>query len=220
MMLIAVASPRPLHGQDEGCGDSCRINSNLAMVINVPVNPTAQVASGGWGTIAGVGYNFNKQHALIGEFLWNRMYANSGTLQAIQAAALPIGNLDGSTDIYSLTANYRFELRGDLFGAYLIGGGGWYLRHTNLSETVTVGAATVCSPTWLWWGFTCSAGTVTAGQTLTSSTSNVLGGNAGGGVTFRVGAAPYRLYAEARYHYAPTANISTQFVTVALGVRY
>jgi hypothetical protein len=61
---------------------------------------------------------------------------------------------------------------------------------------------------------------VSASQTLASATSSALGGNAGGGVTFRVGGAPYRIYAEARYHYAPTRNINTQFVTVALGLRY
>jgi hypothetical protein len=46
------------------------------------------------------------------------------------------------------------------------------------------------------------------------------GGNAGGGFTFRVGDAPYRIYTEARYHYAPTAHVNSQFVTVTTGVRF
>ena len=217
--VIALASLRPLQAQDESCGDDCKINSNVAMIVNVPVNPTAQVAGTGWGAAAGVGYNFNQRHAFIGEFMWNRIYPLNGTLSALQAAS-QAGNLSGSTDLYMITGNYRFELRGGLLGAYLIGGGGWYLRHTNLSEQITVGSGTVCTPTWLWWGFTCTSGTVTAGQTLASSSSSVLGGNAGGGLTIRVGEAPYRLYTEARYHYAPTKNISTQFITVTFGVRY
>lgn len=221
--VVLLVSLRPLHAQDdeEDCGDECRINTNLAMVINVPANPTAQVATTGWGAVAGVGWNMNKRSALIGEFMWNRMYANDAAIQAIQAAVpQPTGTLNGSVNLYMVTANYRFELRGRRLGAYAIGGGGWYLRDTHLSQSITVGTTTVCTSAWLWWGFRCSSGTVTASQTLAGSSSNVLGGNAGGGVTVRVGKAPYRLYAEARYHYAPTQGITTQFVAIALGIRY
>lgn len=204
-----------LHAQDYDCGDECRINSNVALVINQPLNATAEVASTGWGAVAGVGYNFNKRNAFVGEFMWNRIYPASQSLNPFQS-----GNLDGTSDLYMMTGNYRFELRGRLLGAYLIGSGGLYIRHTRLSATITAGSGTVCTQAWLWWGFTCTSGNVTAGQTLTTSTSTVLGGNVGGGVTFRVGEAPYRLYAEARYHYAPTKGVSTQFVAIALGVRF
>ncbi len=185
----------------------------------MPLNPTGKVATTGWGTVAGVGYNFSKRHAFIGEFMWTRIFPVNGSLQPLQAFS-PTGSLTGSTDIYSVTGNYRFELRGAVFGVYLIGGGGWYLRHTNFSEQITVGNGTACTSTWLWWGFNCTSGIVNSGQTLSSSTSNVLGGNAGGGFTIRVGEAPYRLYTEARYHYAPTKSISTQFITVTIGIRY
>jgi hypothetical protein len=36
----------------------------------------------------------------------------------------------------------------------------------------------------------------------------------------RVGEAPYRLYFESRYHYAPNANIKIRFLTVTVGIRY
>ncbi len=129
-------------------------------------------------------------------------------------------DLSGNADIFTITGNYRYELRGRLLGTYLIGGGGWYLRNTNLSKAVTVGPGTICTTAWLWWGFTCTSGTVTASQTVASSNSSALGANAGMGLTVRVGEAPYRLYTEARYNYAPTKNISTQFITVAVGIRY
>jgi hypothetical protein len=32
--------------------------------------------------------------------------------------------------------------------------------------------------------------------------------------------APYRFYVEARYHYAPTKNMSTHFMAITLGIRY
>ena len=218
LLVTALALAQPFLAQDP-CGDECKVNTNLAMLINVPVSQTAQVASIGWGTVVGVGYNLNKQNALIGEFMWTRVSNSSGSLQSLQAAE-PSVHLTGNTDVFSLTANYRFELRGRLLGTYLIGGGGWYLRNTSLSAKVTAGADTPCAPVWLWWGFTCSSGMVTTNQSLESSNSNALGANLGIGLTVRVGQSPYRLYSEARYHYMPNKNINTQFVAATLGIRY
>ena len=167
ILMIALVPPQLLRAQSD-CGNECKVNTNLAMMINAPVNSTAEVVGTGWGTVAGVGYNFTPRNAVIGEFLWNRVYSSSGSLQPLQAA-LQSGNLSGSVDLYALTGNYRFQLRGRLLGTYLIGGGGWYFRSTNLSSEVTVGPGTVCTTTWLWWGFACKSGTVTAGQTLASS---------------------------------------------------
>jgi hypothetical protein len=216
ILMIALTPLQLLHAQD--CDEECKVNDNVAMVLNVPVNSTAEVVNLGWGAVGGIGYNFNQHQAVIGEFLWNRVYASSGQLQPLQAALQSTG-LSGNADIFAVTGNYRYELRGRLLGTYLIGGGGWYLRHTNLSKAVTVGPGTICTPVWLWWGFTCTSGTVTASRSA-SSNSNVLGANAGMGLTVRVGEAPYRLYTEARYNYAPTRNINTQFITVAVGIRY
>ena len=77
VLAIALTPLRPLHAQND-CGDECKINSNLAMVVNVPVNPTAQAVGTGWGIVGGAGYNFNKHNAVIGEFMWNRVYASGG----------------------------------------------------------------------------------------------------------------------------------------------
>ena len=180
MVLVILLTPlQPLQAQ-YNCGDECKINSNLAAVINVPVNSTAQVVGTGWGTVVGVGYNFNRSQAVIGEFLWNRVYSSDMALQPLKAAVQP-SNLSGIADLYSITGNYRFELRGRLFGTYLIGGGGWYYRDTNLSKAVTASPGTICTTAWLWWGFTCVSGTVTAGQTVSSSGSSAWGGERGHG---------------------------------------
>ena len=219
MVLVILLTPlQPLQAQDD-CGDECKLNANLAGVINVPVNSTAQAVGTGWGTVVGVGYNFNRSQAVIGEFLWNRVYSSDMGLQPLKATVQP-NNLSGNADLYSITGNYRFELRGRLLGTYFIGGGGWYYRDTNLSKAVTASPGTICTTAWLWWGFTCVSGTVTADQTVWSSGSRAWGGNGGMGLTVRVGEAPYRLYSEARYHYAPTRNVNTEFITVAFGIRY
>jgi len=220
IIVLAIAlAPLHLYAQDD-CADSCKINSNLAMVLNMPVSSTSQVAGTGWGAVGGVGYNFNERNAIIGEFMWNRMYPSGAVLQPLQTAASQSSGLSGNSNLYALTGNYRYELRGRMFGTYLIGGAGWYFRKNWLSREVTSGSGSVCTPPWLWWGFTCASGTVTANQTLATSTTNAWGVNAGIGFTVRVGEAPYRLYTEARYHYAPTKGISTQFMAITVGIRY
>jgi len=211
LLATFLTSLQTLHAQ--------KINSNVAMVLNMPVGSTSEVAGTGWGSVGGVGYNINERNAVIGEFMWNRMYPSGSVLQPLQTASPP-GNLNGNSNLYSLTGNYRYELRGRMLGTYLIGGGGWYFRKNWLSREITAGTGTVCTPAWLWWGFTCTSGTVTADQKLATSTTDAWGVNAGIGMTVRVGEAPYRLYTEARYHYAPTKNFGTQFIAVTVGIRY
>jgi hypothetical protein len=218
-LLIGLAALQLLEAQDD-CGEVCKINSNVAMVLNVPVSSTAQVTGSGWGATGGVGYNLNSRHAIIGGFLWNRMYPSGGVLLPLQATTPQLGKLDGNSNLYALTGNYRYEFQRHRLGAYLIGGGGWYYRKNWLSRGITAGPATVCTPAWLWWGFSCSSGIVTANQTRATTGTSAWGVNAGVGFTVRVGEAPYRLYTEARYHYAPTKNISTQFVALTVGIRY
>jgi hypothetical protein len=212
VLATVLTSLQNLHAQ--------KINSNLAMVLNMPVGSTSEVVGTGWGAVGGVGYNINERNAVIGEFMWNRMYPSGSVLQPLQTASLPSDKLNGNSNLYALTGNYRYELRGRMLGTYLIGGGGWYFRKNWLSREITSGTGTVCTPAWLWWGFTCTSGTVTADQRLATSTTDAWGVNAGIGITVRVGEAPYRLYTEARYHYAPTKNLGTQFIAVTVGIRY
>jgi hypothetical protein len=195
------------------------VNSNLGVSMSVPQNPTSQFATIGYGFTAGVGYNFTRRHSLIGEFMWNRLNATDAAIAPLRAAA-PASDLDGHGDLFAVTANYRFEIRGRVFGAYFIGGGGWYYRNTGLSRQVTAGAGTVCTQPWLWWGFTCVSGTVLANQTLAENSSNAFGGNGGIGFTVKLREPSYRFYVESRYHYAPTSNINTQLVNVTVGIRY
>jgi len=88
ILMIALTPLQLLHAQDN-CGDECKLNDNVAMILNVPVNSTAEVVSIGWGTVAGIGYNFNRRQALIGEFLWNRVYASSGPLDRCKRLCNP-----------------------------------------------------------------------------------------------------------------------------------
>jgi len=219
ILLVIALTPVQMLRAQEDCGDECKLNTNLAMIINAPVSSSAQVVGTGWGMVGGAGYNFNRHNAIVGEFLWNRVYPSAGTLQSLQNV-LQSRDLKGNTDFYALTGDYRLELRGRLLGTYLIGGGGWYFRNTWLSQEVKTGTGIPCTPTWRWFGYTCKSGMVNAGQPPVTSSTNALGANGGIGFTTRVGEAPYRFYAEARYHYAPTKNMSTHFIAITLGIRY
>jgi hypothetical protein len=203
-----------LHAQDE----SEKINSNLGAALSLPMGPTGRVINTSWGLTGGAGYNFDKHHSVIGEFMWNALYTSDAALGPIRAA-LQDNSINGHSNLYAVTGNYRYQLQGKVFGAYLIGGGGWYYRTAGLSKQVTSGTSTTCTPSWLWWGFTCASGTVTANQTIGSKNSSAFGGNAGVGFTIKVADPSYRFYVEPRYHYAPT-NVSTQLLEVTVGIRY
>jgi hypothetical protein len=218
LLVMTLALANVVYAQD-GCGDECKVNTNVAMVISEPVSSSAQVVGTGWGIVGGAGYNFNQRNAIVSEFLWNRVYPSRSALQPLQTA-LQSSDLRGNTDFYALTANYRFELRGRTLGTYLIGGGGWYFRNTWLSKDAPSGTGNICTPVWRWFGYRCTSGIVNPNQPPVISSSNSLGANAGIGVTARVGEAPYRVYAEARYHFAPTTNIGTHFIAISLGIRY
>lgn len=211
------AQVSPIGGEEPN--DDPRGNVNLGTPIVVPLHPTSEAVHLGFGFTVGGGYNFTRKHAAIGEFAWNHMLPTNEALAKLRnALALP--NLDAKSDVYSLTANYRFEMRGHALGGYLIGGGGLYYRHTGLSTKVTTTAPVVCQPIYLWWGFSCQSGTVTENQSVGGFSTSAFGGNGGIGFTTRVGDAPYRVYFESRYHYAPNKNISTQLININFGIRY
>lgn len=219
ILACLLAAPSGLHAQSESGNDNPSLTTSLGMPIGIPLNPTARFASAGVGVDAGIGCNFDRHNAVIGEFMWNSLFPTNDALQPIRAA-LQSPSISGHGNLFAMTANYRLEMRGRLLGMYFIGGGGWYLRTENLSPPVPPGTNIPCDPAWLWWGYNCKSGTETTNLTIGSYTSNSWGVNGGIGFTVRVGEAPYRFYVESRYHYAPSMNINTQLVSITIGFRY
>lgn len=203
----------------EGGNDNPSVTTSLGIPLTAPLGPTAQHVHWGWGASASAGYNFDRRNALVGEFMWNALYPTSQTLRPIQIA-LNTNKVKGHGNLFALTGGYRFELRGRSLGTYLIAGGGWYYRTASLSRPIPDGTTIGCVPAWAWWGYDCSSGLVVSDLTEIHSNTSALGVNGGLGMTFRVGEAPYRMYAEARYHFAPTKNVSTQILEVTWGIRY
>ena len=215
--LIVV--PSSIHAQRGPENDDPSFTDNLGLTTSLPLHPTSKYVSAGLGVDYGAGYNFDRRNALIGEFMWNWLSPTDAALQPLRVA-LQTPNVDAHGNLFAVTANYKFELRGRLLGAYLIGGGGWYHRSTSVTKQVPSGTSITCEPVWLWWGYSCSSGLVTTSLTLASSSSSAFGANGGIGFTIRVGEAPYRFYVESRYHYAPTKNITTNLVAFTFGFRY
>jgi len=200
--------------------DSDKINANFGAAVSFPLNPTSTFVNTGWGMSGGVGYNFSPHHSFIGEFMWSALYPSGASLQPIRVAAND-NSITGHSNLYAVTGNYRYQWQGKQLGAYFIGGGGWYYRTMGFSSrSVTSGSETPCAPAWMWWGFSCTSGMVTANQTVGSHDSSAFGGNVGLGFTIKVGDPSYRVYIEPRYHYAPTKNVSTQLMLVTVGIRY
>lgn len=218
--LLLITSSLAFAQYDEGEGDDDpRGNVHLGMPISGPLNPMAQFTNVGWGLTAGGGYNFTRSHAVVSDLMWNHLFVPDQVLGPIRSA-LNNPSIGGSGDLFALTGNYRYELRGRSLGTYFIAGGGWYHRTAHLSQKITTGSNLSCEPVWLWWGFSCSSGSVTANQTIAGTSASALGVNGGIGFTARTGEAPYRVYVESRYHYAPTRGINTQIIEITVGIRY
>ena len=102
--LVAVAGCT-LYAED----DYEKLNSNLGVVASLPLSPTATYVHAGWGFTGGAGYNFSSHHAVLGEFMWNSLYATDGSLEPLRAA-LQARDFSGHSNLYALTGNYRFRV--------------------------------------------------------------------------------------------------------------
>jgi hypothetical protein len=220
LLIHLVVSPCGVRAQEGTGNDNPSVTSSLGLSLSAPLSPTSQHVSFAAGMSVSAGYNFDRRNALIGEFLWNALQSTSATLVPIQAA-LGSTSVSGHGNIYAFTGNYRLELRGKTFGIYFIGGPGWYYRTVWLSKPVPTGTTISCDPAWLWWGYDCTAGLTITNLTQVHGSASALGVNGGVGLTIRVGEeAPYRMFVESRYHFAPTGSISTKLIVFTVGIRY
>ena len=210
VIFVSVVCTQRLDAQES------KITTNLGVGMTVPLNPTAQIVGSSINVVVGAGYNFNKYHSLVGQFMWAGLPVKTEALRPVFIVA-NARDISTSSNLFTATANYRFRLQGRTFGWYLIAGGGAYYRRVSVSREVDVGTGTVCGPSWSYLGFACVNGIVSQDQTLISAGSTAFGGNGGMGFTIRINDEGYKFYVESRYHYAPTKNINTQLIAITLG---
>jgi hypothetical protein len=177
--------------------------------FTTPVYHTGQALDRGWNVAAQAGVNLFDAHlGLVGEFTFNDMGINSGTLNALQFPG-------GSTRIWGFSADpvIRFNPRGRI-DPYLIGGPGVYHRHVEFTQPA-IATFTGFDP---FFGIFYPIA-VPTNQVVLSYDTTKLGVNGGGGLNFRVGSGHAKFFAEARYTQVYTKR-PTSFLPVTFGFRW
>ncbi len=193
-------------------GQDGRLNLNVGGGIGVPLNPTADFAGVGGNLNLGIGENLNNNNAIIGQFMWHGLPPTVGIKTQLAGGSADSG-------LYSLTVNYRHSRSFNrTLGWYFIAGGGWYYRHTKLTQSATV--PVVCQPYYTWWGFPCVGGNEVTIAEASAGTS-AFGVNGGLGATLRLSDSNWKFYIESRYTYAGSGHgVSTQVAPVTFGIMY
>ena len=158
--------------------------------------------------VAGGGYNFTRYFGVDTEYFWQDMPINDRFKQLLKTQ-----NVRAQQYAWTFNPIVRVPL-GEKFGAYVIGGIGWYHRS---GEVTIPGIAVVCDPYWSWW-YGCAIGSTDI--VAKSRSSSAFGENIGVGFTYRLGETHMKIYTEVRYHQASYNNVSTQLVPVVIGVRW
>jgi hypothetical protein len=210
--LLGCALLFPLQAQNS---ELQLLNYNVGGGLTVPVNPTGRYLGVNGNAGTGVGVNFNRHNSIEGDFMWSGL---SPTLNLAQAIDRPTG----SVNLYNVGGNYRFHidsLADSPFGIYIIGGGGWYYRHTDINRNYVVPPLAVCQPIYNWWGFACDGSAVV--QTNIASHGTSAGGlDAGVGFTIKLPSPGWKFFIESRYNYAWSNFIPTALVPVTFGFRF
>lgn len=170
-------------------------------------NITSFINYGGHFVVGG-GYKFSRTFGVDSEFMWHNLPINSATKGRLQTS-------EAKARQYAWTFNPILHAPfGSRFGAYAIGGIGWYHRS---GETTSPGLGVVCDPYWSWW-LGCTIGLVNI-VTGTSS-SNSFGENFGGGLTVRLGDSRVNVYTEIRFHSSYKSAVSTNLLPLTFGIRW
>jgi hypothetical protein len=210
--LLGCALLFPLQAQNS---ELQLLNYNVGGGLSVPLNPTARYLGVNGNAGTGIGANFNKHNSIEGDFMWNGL---SPTRDLVQAIDRPTG----SVNLYNVTGNYRFHidsLAESPFGVYIVGGGGWYYRHTDINRNYVVPPVAVCQPIYNFWGFACD-GSGLVQTTIASHGTSAGGVDVGVGFTVKLPSPGWKFFIESRYNYAWSNFIPTTFVPVTVGFRF
>jgi hypothetical protein len=202
--------------------------SHLAFEVGAGATaPVGNAKRDGWETwgynvMVGAGWNFNSHFGALIEYQFNRMKIPGSTLTAL-AIDNGIPQLGGNINTWSLTFDpIAYMPLSPRFGTYLTGGGGFYRKVTNFTESVL---STQCDPIY----FYCYQGYVPT--TVAHSSSNQLGANIGFGLYWKAFGdySNAKLYAETRYVFVnsplaspkdPYGSGTEGFLPVTFGLRF
>ena len=202
-IIIAAAVPA-------GAQDYSRFRVNVGGGIGYPQKDLNSFVNSSGHFVAGGGYNFARYFGVDTEYFWQDLPINDRLTQLLKTTSQTV-----RAQQYAWTFNPIVQVPlGRKFGAYVIGGIGWYHRS---GQTTTPGVGVICDPYWSWW-YGCTIASV---DIVTKSRSNdAFGENVGVGFTYRMGESHFKIYTEVRYHQASYNNVSTQLVPLTFGVRW
>ena len=190
-----------------------KYNFNIGGGPTFPQSSIGDFANTGGVFVVGGGKNLGPALGFNGEFMWNDLPPKSSIIALTGAPG-------GSARMYSVTGNLLLHTpEAHKAGFYGIGGIGWYHRSWELTAP-TLGIGTICLPSYFFWGVACTNGLVSSTAVLASGSSNGFGWNAGGGLTYRLGASHLKFYTEARYHFAYHSGINTRVLPLTFGLRW
>ncbi len=174
--------------------------------FTAPLGNSTSELTYGWNFRGGLGWNFSKKIAVLGEYEFDRTGIPTTILNEV-------GEPGGNVHMWSLTLdpvwNYKTSGR---WGGYVTGGGGFYRRLTSFTEPVEA-QGVYCSY------FYCYPYYYTTNAVVSHYSSNQGGLNIGTGFTF--GAWEHaKFYTEARYEWLDTPGRTTQIIPVTFGLRW
>jgi len=200
------------------------------MAFEIGGGPTAPIGNAarnwetwGYNVTVGGGWNFSRYLGALLEYQFNRMKIPGDTLTALAIANGTGTPLGGNINTWSLTLDPIIYLpAGHSMGAYVTGGGGFYRKVTNFTESVS---SVQCDP---FYGF-CYQGFVPV--TVAHSSSNQGGLNLGLGLYWKAFGpdSNAKLYTEARYVWVdsplaspadPYGSGTEGFIPVTIGLRF
>jgi len=167
-----------------------------AVGFELPIGDTFHYYNTGYAFQVGGGRQFNKKFAVLLQFDYDHFGINGATLSnqlnlySVSCTGC-IASLDGNNHVWSFTLNptYTF-LQGDKYGAYVVGGVGFYHKVTNFTTPET---GEECS---IYYG----CFDVTENAVIDHYSSNAPGFNGGVGLTYKFSRfADERFFIEARY---------------------
>jgi hypothetical protein len=163
----------------------------------------------GWNISFGAGYHFTSRFSLGAQAMYNGLSVNSSVLREL---AVP----DGNARVWAITAEPRLTFgRRYKFMPYVVGGVGYYRRVVEFTQPTLI-PVTVFDPFFFTFNPVLIRGNVVLGRIIRDG----VGGNAGAGFQIPIGQSGFKLFAEARFHYAGDGGVPTRMVPFTVGLRY
>jgi hypothetical protein len=179
---------------------SAKYNFIVGAGFTLPVGGSHNYLTTSYNIEAGAARNFNKTFGVQLDFDWANFGFQTATLNNLLAiyngtcvGGCGLTQLGGTSHIWSFTVDPIMNFYStDTWGAYVIGGGGFYHKTANFTIP-SIGE--YCDPFY-------GCFTYQANQTIDKYTSNAFGVNGGLGLTYKFSRfAGERFYVEARYVY-------------------